>query len=124
MKTMKKYLKKYEKNRIKMNITNRQFKGYKKLKKRLKNGEFKMAMTDKSNHLAVIENEMYIKMGKEHTSKDQKISLDEAMDLTKKKDQHTSMLLKILNMGKNEKEKKRFKISPIKKIFSKTTRKV
>ena len=70
-------------------------------------------------------------MGKEHTSKDRKISLDEALDLTKKKDQHTSMLLKIFNMGKNDIEKKRFrelymtmKISLIKKIFSKTTRKV
>ena len=68
--TMKKYLKKYEKNRIKMNVTNRHSKGYMKLKKRLKNGEFKMAMTKKSKHLAVIENDKYLKMGKEHTSKD------------------------------------------------------
>ena len=102
---MRKYLKKYEKNRIKMNVTNRQFKGYKKLKKWLKNGEFKMAMTDKSNHLAVIENVKYLEMGDEHTSKDCKISLDDAMALAKKNYQHTSMLLKIFNMGKNMKEK-------------------
>ena len=42
MKTMKIYLKKYEQNKIKMNISKRQFRGYKKIKKRLKNHEFKM----------------------------------------------------------------------------------
>ena len=114
MKTMKKYLKKYEKNSIKMNVTNRQFKGYKKLKKWLKNRQFKMAMTHKSNHLAVIENEMYLKMGEEHTVKDSKISLDDAMDLAKKNNQHMSILLKIFNMGKNEKEMKRFRESYMK----------
>ena len=65
-----------------------------------------MAMADKSNHLAVIENEVYLKMGKEHTSKDRKITLDEAMDLAKKNDRHTPMLLKMFNMGQNVKEKK------------------
>ena len=94
-----------------MNVTNRQFKVYKKLKKWLKNREFKMAMTHKNNHPAVIENEMYLKMGEEHTVKDSKISLDDAIDLAKKNNQHMSMLLKIFNMGKNEKEKKRFRES-------------
>ena len=70
-----------------------------------------MARTNKSNHLAVIENEMYIKMGKELTLKDGEISLDEVMDLAKKNAQHMSMLLKIFNMGKNDKEKKRFRES-------------
>ena len=70
-----------------------------------------MARINKSNHLAMIENSKYIEMGKEHTSKECKISLDEAMDLAKKKNQHMSMLLKTFNMGKNEKEKKRFRES-------------
>ena len=65
---MKKYLKKYEINKIKMNMTKRQFKGYKKIKKRLKNHEFKMCQTDKSNHLAMIANDKYNEMGEEHTS--------------------------------------------------------
>merc|ERR1711954_130658 len=56
-KTMKRYLKKYELNRIKMNMSKKQFRGYKKLKKRLKKHEFKMCQTDKSNHLAMIANE-------------------------------------------------------------------
>merc|ERR1711954_25971 len=109
--TMKKYLKKYERNKIKMNLTKKQFRGYKKLKKRLKNNEFKMAQTDKSNHLAMIDYGKYKEMGSEHTSKDCKISLEEAMELAKKNDQHTSMLLKIFNMGQNMKEMKCFRES-------------
>ena len=70
-----------------------------------------MAQMDKSNHLAMIENSKYIEIGKDHTSKDPKITLDEAMDLAKKNYQHTSMLLKIFNMGQNMKEKKRFRES-------------
>merc|ERR1711954_84279 len=53
----------------------------------------------------------YKEMGSEHTSKDRKISLEEAMELAKKNNQHTSMLLKIFNMGQNMKEKKRFRES-------------
>merc|ERR1712112_748864 len=69
-KTMKRYLKKYEQNKIKMNMTKKQVRGYKKLKKRLKRNEFKMCQTDKSNHLAMIANEKYNEMGEEHTSFD------------------------------------------------------
>merc|ERR1711954_337608 len=104
-------MKKYEKNKIKMSLTKKQFKGYKKLKKRLKNNEFKMAQTDKSNHLAMIDYGKYKEMGSEHTSKDHKISLEEAMELAKENDRHTSMLLKIFNMGRSMKEKKRFRES-------------
>ena len=43
-----------------------------------------MSITDKSNHITVIENNMYPKMGEERTSKDCKISLDKAMKLAKK----------------------------------------
>ena len=106
-KTMKRYLKKYELNRIKMNMTKKQFRGYKKLKKRLKKHEFKMCQTDnKSNHLAMIANEKYDKMGEEHTSKDRKITLEKALELAKFNDQHTSMMLKIFNMGRSMKEKR------------------
>ena len=113
-KTMKRYLKKYELNKIKMNMTKKQVRGYKKLKKRLKRNEFKMCQTDKSNHLAMIANEKYNEMGEEHTSKDRKITLEKAMELAKINDQHTSMMLKIFNMGRNMKEKKRFRESYMK----------
>merc|ERR1712112_709836 len=69
-KTVKRYLKKYELNKIKMNMMKKQVRGYKKLKKRLKRNEFKMCQTDKSNHLAMIANEKYNEMGEEHTSFD------------------------------------------------------
>ena len=70
-----------------------------------------MVQTDKSNHLAMITNEKYNEMGEEHTSNDHKITLDEAMNLTKISDQHTSMMLKIFNMGQSVMEKKRFRES-------------
>ena len=76
MRTMKKFLKKYEKDKIKMNISKRQHKDYKRIMKRLKNGEFKMCLTDKSNHHAVIGNEEYLEMGREHTKKDKKVALE------------------------------------------------
>ena len=63
-KTMKRYLKKYKLNRIKMNLSKKQFRGYKKLKKRLKKHEFKMCQTDKSNHLTMMGNENIMKWGK------------------------------------------------------------
>merc|ERR1711954_471406 len=56
----------------------------------------------------MIANEKYNEMGEEHTSKDRKITLKKAMELAKINDQHTSMMLKIFNMGRSMKEKKRF----------------
>ena len=95
-------------------MSKKQFRGYKKLKKRLKKHEFKMCQTDKSNHLAMIANEKYNEMGEEHTSKDRKITLEEAMELAKVNDQHMSMMLKIFNMGCSRKGKKRFRESYMK----------
>ena len=89
MRTMTKFLKKYEKEKIKMNISKHQLKGYKRIMKRLKDGEFKMCLTDKSNHHAVIGNEEYLEMGREHTKKDKKITLDEAINLERESDRHT-----------------------------------
>ena len=111
MRTMKKFLKKYEKEKIKMNISKQQFRGYKKLMKRLKDGEFKMCLTDKSNHHAVIGNEEYLEMGREHTKKDKKITLDEAIKIARESDRHTSMMLKIFNLGQDPKQKQRFRES-------------
>ena len=99
MKTMKKYLKKYKQTKIKMNITRKQYKGYRRIMRRLKNGEFKMALIDKSNNSAVIGFEEYLKIGGEHMKKDKKVTLEEAKNLAKKSDQHTSMILKIFNLG-------------------------
>merc|ERR1711954_450128 len=62
----------------------------------------------------MIANEKYNEMGEEHTSKDRMITLEKAMELAKLNDQHTSMMLKIFNMGRNMKEKKRFRESYMK----------
>ena len=79
--------------------------------KRLKNGEFKMCLTDKSNHHAVIGNKEYLEMGKEHTKKDKKITLEEAINVARESDRHTSMMLKIFNLGQDPKQKQRFRES-------------
>ena len=73
--------------------------------RRLKNGEFKMALTDKSNHHTMIGNEEYLEMGSEHTKTDKKITLEEAKNLAKKSDQHSSMMLKIFILGHIPKQK-------------------
>merc|ERR1711954_8714 len=62
----------------------------------------------------MIANEKYNEMGEEHTSKDRKITLEKAMELAKINHQHTSMMLKIFNMGRSMKEKKRFRESNMK----------
>ena len=59
MRTMKKFLMKYEKDKI------------------------KMCLTDKSNNHALIGNEEYFEMGMEHTKKDKKVTLEEAMNLAR-----------------------------------------
>ena len=79
--------------------------------KRLNDGEFKMCLTDKSNHHAVIGNEEYLEMGREHTKKDKKITLDEAIKVARESDRHTSMMLKIFNLGQDPKQKQRFRES-------------
>merc|ERR1711954_425611 len=104
-------MKKYKKDKIKINITKRQYKGYKRIMKILKNGEFKMALTDKSNHHAVIGNEEYLEMGSEHMKKDKKVTQEEAINLARESDRHTSMMLKIFNLGQDSKQKQRFRES-------------
>ena len=44
--------------------------------KRLKNGEIKMALMDKSNHHVVIGNQEYFEMGSEHTKQDKRVTLE------------------------------------------------
>ena len=64
-----------------------------------------MALTDKSNHHVVIGNEEYLEMGGEHTKKNKNVSLEEAKNLARECNQHTSMILKIFNLGQNPKQK-------------------
>ena len=108
---MRKFLKKYKKGKIKINISKRQYKGYKRIMKRLKNGEFKMALPDKSNHHAIIGNKEYLEMGSEHMKKDKKVTLEETINLARETDQHTSMMLKIFNLGQVPKQKRKFRES-------------
>ena len=89
---------------MKINVTNKQFKDYKKIRKRLSNGVFKMALTDKSNYLAGIDNDTHSKFAVNFV-KHHKINLKGALGLAKESDQHTSMLLKCFNLGKNSRKK-------------------
>ena len=94
------YFRRLEKNRMKMNLKKKQLKGYRKLTKRLKNKEFKMCQTDKSNRLVPVPNDVYLEMGKEHTEKDKECTMEEALAIIKCLDAHSSMLIKILNQGR------------------------
>ena len=68
-----------------------------------------MCLEDKSNHHAVIGNEEYLEMGREHMKKYKKVILEEAIDLARESDRHTSMMLKIFNLGQDPKQKQRFR---------------
>ena len=107
MATLARYLKRLEGKKIQMNMTNKQHKGYLKLQKRLKKNEFKLCETDKTNNFVAIDNDDYLKMGEEHTSKDKEVTLDTALNFQKELDKDTSMMIKIFNVGGSEKERSR-----------------
>ena len=70
-----------------------------------------MCLMDKSNHHAVIGNKEYLEMGRKHMKRDKKVTLEEAMNLARESDRHTSMMLKIFNLGQDPKQKQRFRES-------------
>ena len=70
-----------------------------KLRKRIKEGEILVVLTDKSGKLALTTPENYIKMGQEHVKKDKEVTEDKARENQRKLNGHVSMWLKITNMG-------------------------
>ena len=81
------------------NLTAAQKKGMTKLRKRTKDGELIICETDKSGKLVVMSQETYLKAGYVHTAGDKEINLDGVRQLEKKCNGHSSMLMKIFNIG-------------------------
>ena len=65
-----------EKNNQQSNLTQSQKQGLRKLRKRIKDGEIVVCLTDKSGKMAVMTMEMYQKAGAVHTDKDEEVDME------------------------------------------------
>ena len=83
------------------NLTNEQFRGLQKLKKRVQQGEIVIYATDKTNRLAITTCNLYLKMGLEHTSKDEEVNQEDITKCQSIINGHTSMFLKLTGAGEN-----------------------
>ena len=96
-----------------LNLTFSQRKGLQKLKKRIKNGEIVIMLTDKSGRFAATTPEIYAEMGKVHTNQDREISEEELKRLQRVQNGHVSMWFKMTNTGENWNHQDRFRESCI-----------
>ena len=103
LETHKKYMKENcnEEGNQKTNLTPAQERGLRKLRKRIKDGNLMVILTDKSGKLAVTTVENYIKMGEVHVKKDTEVDDDKAKEIQRKTNGHVSMWIKMTNMGEN-----------------------
>ena len=90
-----------EEYRTPKNMTPGELRGIEKLERRMKSGEIVIMLTDKSNKLAVVNRELYEKMGEEHVKADMKVSwkfIDEAQKIVHG---HLVALNKVFQTGSN-----------------------
>ena len=85
----------------KSNLTKGEKNGLKSLKKRMTNEEIIVMKTDKSGKFVVTTPENYIKMGEEHTKKDEEVSWDEVREKERIVSQHTKAWDLIWRTGEN-----------------------
>ena len=88
-----------EKGDQKLNLSKAQGRGLKKLKKRLKDGDLVIFMTDKSGKFAITDLVNYSKMGEVHTSKDIEVDAVEAKKTERRLNGHNSMWIKMAQFG-------------------------
>ena len=88
-------------------------KGLKELKKKLKEGELIIMLTDKSGKFALTDRETYLEMGKPHIEKDKQIDRNEIKEIEKQINGHTSMWIKMTNQGENHNHEGRTRESKI-----------
>ena len=79
------------------------------MKTRIKTGEIIVMLTDKSGKLAVITLEDYLKMGEVHTANDTEVTEMKARELERRINGHTSMWIKMSNMGENHRHTERIR---------------
>ena len=90
-----------KKGEQKANLTFSQRKGLVKLRRRIKEKEIFVILTDKTGKLAVVTREIYEEMGSVHTDKDREIQCEEIRDTQRRLNGHTSSWIKISGMGEN-----------------------
>ena len=83
------------------NLTKQERQGLKKLKKRISEGELLVIKTDKSGKLGVINREKYLEMGLKDSSRDREINRKELRQVEKRLNDHTLMILKVVNAGES-----------------------
>ena len=81
------------------NLTPEQNRGLKLIKKRIKEGEYLVLKSDKSNKFVILSREAYIQMGMKHVTEDKELTNSEVTDIQRKITGHTSMLIRILDLG-------------------------
>ena len=83
------------------NLTKTEQQGLKSLQKRIKNEEILIMKTDKSSKFVVTTPEEYVKMGEEHTKKDEEIEIREVKEMEKIINNHTIAWSLMWNSGEN-----------------------
>ena len=97
------------------NLTEEEEKGLKTLKKRIKDEEIIVMKTDKSGKFAITDRENYIEMGKAHTARDREIDIKEIREKERVLNGHTSMWIKMTNLGEQHNHEDRARESKISK---------
>ena len=67
--------------------------------------------TDKSSKFAVTDRENYLKMGEDHTKNDREVTRSEIREKERVLNGHSSMWVKMLNIGENHNHQQRFRES-------------
>ena len=102
MQTFKNYVKNScgKNNAQESNLTEKQRRGIKSLKSRMKAGEDIILPTDKSGRLAIMSLKTYLKAGMKHTDKDEEITFKDIKDTQADLNGNISMLIKIFKICK------------------------
>ena len=90
-----------EKLRQKSNLSAKENRGIKKLKKRVSEGEIMICLTDKSGRFTALPMEMYHEAAKVHIDKDKEITFTEAEDIQDELNGHCALWLKMTQMAQN-----------------------
>ena len=84
----------------KSNLSMREIKGLKSLKKRVKEGEIVILPTDKTGLFTVMSRDTYLACGLSHTKGDRQVDWDDLKLAQSELNGHTSMMIKIFNIGR------------------------
>ena len=85
----------------KMNLTEEEKKGLKRIQKRIKDGDLIVMKTDKSGKLSVTTREKYLEMGDEHVKGDEEIGRDKLREIDKTMSDHATAWVGIWGTGQN-----------------------